>query len=269
MKTFIIAEIGSAWRYGDSPLQHLVNAQEAVRIAKEAGASCIKFQWTSDPRKMEKRRKAKKGTYDILAWPEKWIEQLYKECEKVGIEWMCTVFLPADVKVIDPYVKRFKVASLEVMDEQLFATIYKTNKPTIASTGASEIDDIKKARWLNNCEILQCTASYPASLEAINLNIINCSHEFHGAGIHVDGLSDHSADLMTGALAVARGAEIIEVHFRLSRTPKDNPDYPHSHSPERLRQYIDNIKKAEVMLGDGIKRVMPCEEWALKHKVKT
>lgn len=258
MKTLVIAEIGSAWRYGESPLQHLVNALEAIRIAKDAGASCIKFQWTSNPHKMAKRRKVKKGAYTILAWPQDWIESIYQECERLKIEFMCTVFLPEDVKVIDPFVKRFKVASLENNSEDLMHALLKTEKEIIASHGATE-PDIESSKWSHAA--LHCTAAYPAPPESLNLLAIG--------QYGYEGYSDHSAQLTTGALAVACGAKIIEVHFRLSRTPKDNPDYNHSHSPERLKQYIHNIQSAEIMLGDGRKKVEKSEQWALKHKVKT
>jgi N,N'-diacetyllegionaminate synthase len=252
MKTFIIAEIGSAWRFGDRELR---NAHQAIGIAKEAGADAVKFQFTSDPRKMEARRNVQPGAYDILAWPASYIEYFHQVCEEAGIEFMCTVFLPKDVKIIDPYVKRFKVASLESGSNSLANAMADADseKDIIVSHGAS-------GRVCGH-QLLHCTAAYPAPMDSLNLKAIQVDG--------YEGYSDHSADLLTGALAVACGAEIVEVHFRLSGTPKDNPDYNHSHSPKQLKQYIDNIKKAELMLGDGIKKVEPCEEWALKHKVRT
>ncbi len=253
MRTTVIAEIGSAWRYGKNHWEHGI---QAIRVAKAAGADCVKFQWTSDPRKMEKRRKVKKGSYDILNWPKAWIADFYGEAERLGIEFMCTVFLPEDVAVIDPYVKRFKVASLEsdATDLTTALGLYASpaKKDIIWSYGAS-----KDWHWNG----LHCTVAYPALPNELNLLAIeNCNFR---------GYSDHSGDLLTGALAVACGAGIVESHFRLDCTPKDNPDYGHSHSPGALKQYIQNIRKAEVMLGDGIKKIEASEQWALKHKVKT
>lgn len=252
-KTLIIAEIGSSWRYGASPLQHLVNAQDAIRIAKESGASCIKFQRTEDPRNMERRRKVKRGSYDILHWPKSWISSIYKESRDSGIEFMCTAYNECDVEILNQYVKRWKIASLECRDSGLYAAMKLTGKPIICSHGAND------GGIYAGTENLHCTVAYPAPADSLNLRVLQQGYS---------GYSDHSADLMTGALAVACGAKIIEVHFRLSRTPKDNPDYQHSHSPERLKFYIENIKKAEIMLGDGYKKVEKCEQWALKHKVK-
>jgi N,N'-diacetyllegionaminate synthase len=249
----VIAEIGSAWRFGDRELR---NAHQAIGIAKEAGADAVKFQFTSDPRKMEARRNVPSGTYDILAWPASWIEYLHQVCEEAGIEFMCTVFLPEDVAILNPYVKRWKVASLERNAMDLIYAVRSTEKPIICSNGADE-SGMKKIRT----SALHCTVAYPAPLEDLNLQAIR-SYAY-------DGYSDHSCDILTGALAVACGAEIVEAHFKLELTPDDNPDAGHSLWPQFLKWYIENIRKAEVMLGDGIKRVMPSEEWALKHKVKT
>jgi N,N'-diacetyllegionaminate synthase len=251
VKTFIIAEIGSAWRFGDRQLR---NAHQAIGAAKDAGADAIKFQFTSDTRKMEARRNVQSGTYDILAWPASYIEYFHHVCEEAGIEFMCTVFLPEDVAALNPYVKRWKVASLENGDEELLQRMDATHKDVIVSTGASDDRQVLICR-----DRLHCTAAYPAPLNELNLSAI------HG----YSGYSDHSCDILTGALAVACGAEIIEVHFKLELTPDDNPDAGHSLWPKFLQWYIENIRKAEVMLGDGIKRVMPSEQWALKHKVRT
>lgn len=256
MHTFVIAEIGSAWRFGDGQTQ-IENARAAIRAAHASGADAIKFQWTSDHRRMEKRRSVPNGSYEILAWPEEWIEHFAAYCKPHNLEFMCTVFLRCDVLVLNSYVKRWKVASLECEDEKLLDAIEASGKPVIISSGAMGFAMIPP---LLNASMLHCTAAYPAPLDQLNLNVIKTQV--------YDGYSDHSCNELTGAIAVACGSSMVEVHFRLYDTPPANPDYVHSHTPEKLMEYISNIRKAELMLGDGIKRVLPCEEWSLKHKVK-
>lgn len=253
MKTFVIAEIGSAWRFGKN---HLANAIDAISVAKWAGADAIKFQFTSDQRLMEQRRNVPEGSYDILAWPEEWIAAIKQQCDEIRIEFMCTVFLKADIAKMNPYVKQWKVASLEAEDDDLIDAIARTGKPVIISTGV--LGYVRLPPFMN-ARLLHCTAAYPTPHDQLNLRAIQ----------RFSGYSDHSCDVLTGALAVACGATVVETHFKLGMTPAGNPDAEHSLSPEFLRWYIDNIRKAEVMLGDGVKRVMPCEEWALKHRVKT
>jgi N-acetylneuraminate synthase/N,N'-diacetyllegionaminate synthase len=74
------------------------------------------------------------------------------------------------------------------------------------------------------------------------------------------GLSDHTTSTLTGALAVAAGATIVEKHIRLHDTSQDCPDYPHSlcanewsgpvgdvslHHFNTFKQYVSNIREAE------------------------
>ena len=254
MHTFVIAEIGSAWRFGSCPSVQML---DAVSIAKECGADAIKFQYCSNPHKMEKRRNVPSGSYDILEWPILWIPPVAEAAYELGIELMCTVFLQEDVETLNHYVKRWKVASLECGDNFLLREMHRTGKPIIVSYGA----DSGEATKLLASSNLHCTASYPASADSLNLKVLK--------GSTYDGYSDHSCNVLTGAIAVACGARILEVHFKFSNTPKDNQDFNHSLYPWQLTEYISNIRQAELMLGDGIKKVEKCEEWALQHKVKS
>lgn len=251
MSVFIIAEIGSAWTFS------VTAALEAVAIAKKCRADAIKFQWTSDPREMERRRNVDSGAYDILHYPIGWIKDIHAECEAQGIEFMCTVFLPKDVYFLNPYVKRWKVASLENNANDLVIAMSETGKPIIVSHGA--LAKYVLAWGGGRIDTLHCTAAYPAPIDQLNLMAVK----------DYSGYSDHSCNVLTGALAVACGAKIVEVHFKLYSTPCDNPDYNHSLWPYDLEEYISNIRQAELMLGDGIKKVEPCEEWALKHRVRS
>lgn len=267
MKTFVIAEAAASWCYG---VRHLNNAIQAIEVAKAAGASAVKFQWCSDPRAMEKRRHVPKRTYDILAWDAAWLPMLAAQCEQRSIEFMCTVFLQKDIETITPLVTRLKIASLEHQDLKFVRACIETRKMVIVSLGVHRDTNpsggmhypLNVSHQPSQLRLLQCTTAYPAPLDSLGLKLIAT-----GRGIH--GLSDHSGYLTTGALAVACGAEIVEVHFRLARTPKTNPDYGHSHSPEHLIKYITNIRQTEIMLGDGAKNVESCELSMLKHLVKT
>jgi N,N'-diacetyllegionaminate synthase len=272
MRVFVIAEAANTWRIGRVDEQHLRYARKAIVTAKAAGADAVKFQWTSDPTLMAERRTVLSDTYTILAWPAAWLPLLAKECERVDIEFMCSVFLAKDVATIAPFVQRFKVASLECQDEALVAEMeqhrittvrgpipYKPSpgayiKPIYVSVGAAE-----RSATPAYGALLHCCCAYPAPLSQMNLAVLR-RHDYHG-------LSDHTGDVLTGAVAVGAGAEIIEVHFRLDETRKDNPDYLHSHSPNRLVEYIMNVRKAEIMLGDGVKKIEECEKPLLKHRV--
>jgi N-acetylneuraminate synthase len=259
MSVLVIAECGSCWRIGPAE-KHLAFANRMIRLAAAAGANAVKFQWTSDPGAMEQRRKVPSGTYEILAWPAAWLKFLATAATAAGLEFLCTVFLPQDVHIVKDYVTRMKIASLDYLSEQMWKEMESYPHPIIASVGATtEEEAVSMSAYQGPKDaVLMCTAAYPAPLESLNLRTIKTIF---------DGLSDHSGDLITGAVAVGAGAKIVEVHVRLDETPKSNPDYPHALSPTAFFRYVENVRKAERMMGDGRKKIELCETPLLKHRV--
>ena len=72
---------------------------------------------------------------------------------------------------------------------------------------------------------LHCISEYPCPIDKIDLTACSPIDSYDNT---VRGLSDHTAHVLTGAVAVGAGARVIESHVRLWDTPQDNPDYPHS-----------------------------------------
>jgi sialic acid synthase SpsE len=261
MRVFIIAEAACTWRIRDDR-QHIRYARKAIIAAKAAGADAVKFQWVSDPQQMAQRRNVLREAYTILAWPEAWLPIIARECTRLDIEFICSVFLPSDIATIAPYVKRFKIASLEYLDRAMWDAAHAQQKQIIASTGCTTAEEARSVLLWNFQEQdkrLMCTSSYPCPLDQVNLRAIR---EF-------DGFSDHTADTLTGAVAVAAGARILEVHFRLDETMKYNPDYNHSLSVNGLIEYVTNVRKTEVMMGSGVKRAEAGERQLLDNRVFT
>ena len=252
MSTFIIAEAGSC-HDGDYG-----KAEELIQQASHAGADACKFQFWSSAVRLAERRQAHDyfETYFKYKVPEDWLNQLKDCCDWHGIEFMCTVYLPEDIPVIAPYVKRFKVASFEAQDADFIAAHDKYGKRIIISTGMTE----SSPRYYTDVDYLHCVSAYPCPIEQANLGIADW-------GLYA-GYSDHTHDVLTGALAVAAGARILEVHFRLDDTDPANPDYATALSPGQLKDYIALVRKAEIMLGNGIKRPQPCEAEMSKYRVK-
>lgn len=267
MRTFVIAEMGSSWLIGDNQSKHLRFGLKLIEKVGEAGADAVKVQWVSDPMKMAKRRKLTGNPYRHLAWPKLWHRVFMEAAHAQGMEYISTVFLPEDVAAVEPFVDRFKVASLECRSRSLWKAFDNVSRFTeghsrkiFYSTGCMSNNQEMRAHELGATAFwLHCTAAYPCPPEGVNLSII----EKNGC----TGLSDHTGLTITGALAVAAGAGVIEVHCRLDETRKDNPDYKHSHAPLKLKEYIANIRLAEKMMGDGQKKVEDCEKPLMKHRV--
>ena len=263
-KTFIIAEAACTWLHGG-----LEAAYRSIRAAKECGADAFKTQWTSNARSMAQARwsrmqlEARFQTvdqmaekYQRLAWPEVWLPLLKAECDKVGIEFMCTAFLVGDFEILNRFTKRTKVSAFESKDKEFTWGVIDID-PAKDMVISSNLDHHS---WRGGAiKSLYCVSEYPTTLERLGLHhladfLMGTDDKPHRK---YDGLSDHTTSTLTGAVAVGAGARIIEKHVRLSDTPSTDPDYGHSLQMDgtalfvthrTFKQYVDNIREAERML---------------------
>lgn len=259
MGVLVIAEAGST-HDGD-----LGKAKHLVAAAAQAGADVCKFQFWSDPARLAERRQATEylAIYAHYRLHAVWLPVLAEECDRNGIEFMCTCYLPEDIAVVAPWVKRFKVASFEAQDRAFVQAHFAYNKDVICSTGMSNSDEMHALFDLDpdgRFFLLHCLSAYPAPPEEMNLAVI-----LDGL---FDGLSDHTTSVLTGAVAVGAGASILEKHLRLEDTDHANPDFPHSLPPDQFAQYVQNVRFAENLMGDGQKRSMPSEALMMKYRVR-
>ena len=113
----------------------------------------------------------------------------------------------------------WKVASGEFRSRILLDAMVATGAPILFSTGMMSWAEIAKAvGWLRSKgaahALLQCTSVYPTPLEQVGLNVLDrLRHEYHCPV----GLSDHSGSPFPGLSALARGADIVEVHVTFHR----------------------------------------------------
>lgn len=232
--TFVIAEAGSC---------HDNSFTKALRLidgAKECGADACKFQFWSHPGKLAARRGLgpdAKAVYEKYQLPQSWLPRLKDHCDEAGIEFMCTSYLIEDIEVITPYVKRFKVSAFEAEWEEFVQANFYRSKETIISSNHADTYQIgmKLPGTARPAHVLHCVSKYPTALEDLNLRV--CSYE------GVDGLSDHTTSTLTGALAVAAGATIIEKHIRLKDTDPACPDYGHSLEANGRHIYLSDPGK--------------------------
>ncbi len=249
-RTMVIAEPGCT---AEGELDRMV---DLIHTAAEAGADCYKAQWTSSPERMCERRHAPDYLrfYRWLAFPKEWHEQLASHCLAVGLQYACSIYLPEDAALVAPFVSFLKISSFEAGDVQLRASARNTLKRVIVSDGMAE-----RPWMVERNDMLLCTSAYPAPLDEMQLGAIRDKR--------YSGLSDHSRHVLTGAVAVGAGATIIEAHLRLSDCDRQNPDYAVAFSPTAFDEYVQNIRLAEALMGDGVKRVQPCEAPMLKYRV--
>ena len=254
-------------------------ARELVDVAIEAGADAIKFQTfrARDTYVVDAGASDYLGNLGIqrsisevfvdLEMPYELIGEIAAYCGSAGIEFMSTPFSVADAAAVDPHVRRHKVASYEINHVRLLQWLAATRKPLIISTGAATEDDIDfclttvRQAGGQDITLLQCTSSYPAPPQSLNLAVIPWLGQRFGVPA---GFSDHSRDPIVGPVAaVALGATVIEKHFTIdNRLP--GPDHAFALEPEGLAAMVRAIRVAEQVRGDGVKGV-GFHETELRH----
>jgi len=254
----------------------LATALELVRAAREAGADCIKFQaFTAGELVVKNTEKAQyqkcsgpkgESQYDMLQrleLKESEFAAIKKYCDELEIDFLITPFSPRWVQMFyEMGVAAFKIGSGNLNDTALLEAIGRTHLPVIISTGMSDLNEVDRALNIfrkagSDClAVLHCVSLYPTRLEQANLNAVKTIAEH----THLPtGFSDHTEELITGALAVAAGAVILEKHFTLDKK-MEGPDHKMSLVPEELAEYIRLARLAGQACGDGQKKPLTAEE---------
>tara|TARA_B100000029_G_C17554210_1_gene951159 strand:- start:1048 stop:2064 length:1017 start_codon:yes stop_codon:yes gene_type:complete len=261
----IIAEIG---------VNHdgkINKAIKLVELAKECGADTVKFQNFSAENLV--KLNTKKTNYQLNTTPKRQSHyemlkklELRKEdftriasfCKKIKIEFLSTPYDLESVDLLEKLkVRRYKVASTDLVDLILHKKIISTKKPVLISTGASSLNEIKKTldfyKLYNHKKItlLHCVSNYPCSDSSINLNILTTLKKKFGFSV---GYSDHSKTNIAAIMSVCFGAEVIEKHFTLNRY-SSGPDHKASADPKEFKKYVESIRSAEKILGSEIKKI--------------
>lgn len=264
---FIIAEAGS--NHNGS----LSMAKELIDAAADAGADAVKFQvFRAKAMYPDKNIRVKylqdMGIKDNLyntikkfEVPYEWIEKLCAYSKKQNIDFMATPFDLEAVKLLNPYVNAFKIASYECMFLDLIKAVKATGKPLLISTGGSKEEEIDMLvrDVLADCKdrtvLFHCIAKYPAPPEETCLRTMPYLRNKYGLNI---GYSDHTEDAITAATAaVVLGAVIIEKHFTLSKK-LSGPDHSFAVEPAGLKSMVKAIRMTE-------KVILPVEERRLKN----
>lgn len=271
MKVTIIAEAGVNHN-GDLNI-----AKKLIDIAKFSKADYVKFQsFKTDELLLKNAKKAeyqikntknKDNQYQMLKKLElsEIIQLKIKEyCLNQKIKFLSTAF---DIKSLD-FLKKiglntFKIPSGEITNTPYLRHVGSFKKNIILSTGMSDLKEIdfalnvitKAGTPLDKITILHCTTDYPTKPKDVNLKAIKTLQDFFGTKV---GYSDHTLGIEIAIAAVALGATLIEKHFTISRN-NEGPDHKASLEPDELVSLVENIRKIQISLGNGDKKVQKGE----------
>ena len=195
---FVVAEIGVNWD-GDFEI-----AKSMMENARNAGCNAVKFQSFNEDIIKDHPQKSRLFKSSISKNNIEIINELAKE---TGIEWFCTPMTIDAVKLLNPFVKRFKIReydSRELIENKitdLFENLLKTGKQIMISTEKSPTN----CKFFKHSQVqwLYCVPKYPCNINDLDFNNIK---EFHG-------YSNHCCEITAPLTAAILGANIIEVHI--------------------------------------------------------
>lgn len=246
---FIIAEVAQS-HDGSLGMAHAF-----IDAAAEAGADAIKFQThiasqesTRDEpfRVAFSRQDASRYEYwkRMEFTPDQW-RGLRDHARDSNIVFMSSAFSVAAVDLLEALdVPAWKVGSGEFRSHDLLDAMIATGKPILMSTGMSswsEIDSVT-AKFAGEdipYALFQCTSRYPSSLEQVGLNVLDQMKRRYSCPV---GLSDHTGSPYAAFAAVARGADMLEVHVTFHKKIF-GPDVPASITFEELRE-VTKLREA-------------------------
>ena len=216
MKPKFIAEVSSNHN------RDLSRSLEFIHASANAGCDAVKFQLFKIDQlfapeilnKSEKHRKRKEWEL-----PLEFIPILAQRCKDIGIEFSCTPFYLDAVKELEPYISFYKIASYELLWDDLLIACANTSKPIVISTGMATIDEIQHAvevlrnHGCKDLTLLHCTSAYPTPHNEANLSAIESIRSATGCNV---GWSDHTVKPTVINRAINKwGANIIEFHLDL------------------------------------------------------
>jgi N-acetylneuraminate synthase len=268
-EVFYIAEISA------NHLGSLERAHKLIDAAASAGAGAVKFQtYTPDTMTLNLPHFSVsdghnlwggKSLYSLYAeamTPWEWHEELFEHCRSAGVIPFSSPFDPTAVEFLESLnVPLYKIASLETSDHQLIKLVGETGKPTIISTGATELDEIedlvKVFRSTGNLDLtlLVCTSSYPANPKDAHISRMEMLRNRFDVKV---GLSDHTLGIGVSLAAIALGASVIEKHITLDRS-HSGVDSAFSMEPSEFAKLVSEGKSATESIGTPTWSMQPSE----------
>ncbi len=243
-------------------------AKQLVCQAAAAGVDAVKFQTFVTERFTGPEDPARVARLKGFELPPGAFRELAVLAAAEGVLFLSTPLDLESVAVLDGLVPAFKIASGDNTFYPLLDAVADTGKPVLLSTGLLALEEVRsvkeriEARWTARGAApllipMHCVCSYPVPDEEANVSAVTALREAFGDPV---GYSDHTLGIDAAVLAVALGARVVEKHFTLDKNFSDFRDHQLSAEPSEMAELVRRLRRAERLLGDGEKRLMPCEE---------
>ncbi len=233
---------------------------QLVSAASKAGFDAIKFQAFKVESLFAKEillvsqehRKRAEWTFPI-----EFLAEIKKKCIFHNIKLGITPFYLDAVSYCAEYVDFFKIASYELLWDELIKHCCSTKKPLYISTGMANMDEVKNCvRNVKNLNfdqlcMMHCVSSYPAKGEELNLSAIESMRRELEIPV---GWSDHSHKKEVILAAVLKWkADVVEMHLDLDgKGAEFEPG--HCWLPHEAEEVIKICKSIKDFEGNGLKQ---------------
>jgi N-acetylneuraminate synthase len=262
---FFIAEVSS------NHAQDLGRCLAFVDAAAACGADAVKFQLFRVDQMFAPEILARSPKHQQrAAWelPLAFLPEIAGRARARGVQFMCTPFYLDAVAQLSPYVDAFKIASYELLWDDLLRACGRSGLPVVLSTGMADLSEITHATDLlsqtgaRRITLLHTVSAYPTPAEDANLKAMATISRATGLPC---GWSDHTVSpAVIYRAALSHQAPMIEFHLDLDKT---GAEYAAGHCwlPEQITPVIATIRAGVRADGDSRKLVAPSErgdrEW--------
>lgn len=248
-----------------------------IDSAKQAGADYVKFQkrdvetFYSEEQLAASYRSPFGSTFrDYRHGIELNRDQFYdvdSYCKEVGIDWFVSILDWSSYQFMREFdLSIIKLPSTISEHKEFIVNVSSDfDRDIVLSTGYTDkryeeyiLRTFKKARTLY---LLQCTSAYPTLSENAQIGMVRHYYNLSNSNSNiVPGYSSHDIGSLCSMMAVAAGARMIEKHVKLG-------DVSWSHFDDvavdlvngDFRQFVEDVRHAERIVGDEEKRIQPNE----------
>lgn len=188
------------------------------------------------------------------------IINLNKFSRECGVSFIASVFSIQDFQKLSGLSKKIiKIPSGEFTNYELVNFALGHYKEVILSTGLSDIEEIdavvtklkEKRNNLEGITLMHSTSAYPCPENQVDIKSLKTLKKRYNINV---GYSDHTTSSTASIMAVSLGAKVIEKHVTLDKNLK-GPDHKASLDILEFTSFVNDIRSAELMLGDGDKKI--------------
>jgi N-acetylneuraminate synthase len=258
-------------------LGDLDRAKSMMRLAHASGANLVKFQMRDvesfySTEVLDGPYPSSFGTTfreyrEGLELSNESFSELGKLAKELGVGWFLSVLDGKSLnRAIDLGLNMIKVPGTMSRKRDFIREVVENfDGDLVFSTGMTSS---KYVEWLmglvggtRRVFLLHTNSAYPTPTEDCNVRVVSnysrLAKEFPNV---VPGYSSHDDGWFGSVLAVASGAKMIEKHVKLGTSKSAHFDsVALDLETNEFRDYVSHIRKAEIALGDGIKRITPSE----------